>query len=58
MFFKRFFLIICFLGVSGLFFLLSISTTTVVFTDHAPRKTIQILDLEAGLRQNHQCLCC
>ena len=29
---------------------------TVVFTDHAPRKTIQILDLEAGLRQNHQCL--
>lgn len=29
--------------------------TTLVFTDHAPRKTIQLSDLEAGLRQ-HQLL--
>ena len=28
--------------------------TTLVFTDHAPRKTIQMLDLEAGFQQNNQ----
>jgi len=26
--------------------------TTLIFTDHAPRKTIQLQDLEAGLRQH------
>ena len=28
--------------------------TTMVFTDHAPRKTIQMSDLEAGFQQNNQ----
>ena len=28
--------------------------TTLVFTDHAPRKTIQMTDLEAGFKQNNQ----
>ena len=28
--------------------------TTLVFTDHAPRKTIQMTDLEAGFQQNNQ----
>ena len=28
--------------------------TTLVFTDHAPRKTIQMADLEAGFQQNDQ----
>ena len=28
--------------------------TTLVFTDHAPRKTIQLADLLAGLRKNNQ----
>jgi len=28
--------------------------TTLVFTDHAPRKTIQLTDLEAGFQQNSQ----
>ena len=28
--------------------------TTLVFTDHAPRKTIQMTDLEAGFQQNSQ----
>lgn len=28
--------------------------TTLVFTDHAPRKTIQMTDLEAGFQQNRQ----
>ena len=28
--------------------------TTLVFTDHAPRKTIQMTDLESGFQQNSQ----